>query len=67
MYCHGDPKGSLDPIGGTKEGWKEGEHHGAFEIIYSLDEAVNRTQRAAIAIGTATLSAPYGSSCATVL
>ena len=54
MYCHGDPKGSLDPIGGTKEGWKEGEHHGAFEIIYSLDEAVNRTQRAAIAIGTAT-------------
>lgn len=54
MYCHGDPKGSLDPIGGTKEGWKEGEQHGAFEIIYSLDEAVNRTQRAAIAIGTAT-------------
>lgn len=54
MYCHGDPKGSLDPIGGTKEGWKEGEQHGAFEIIYSLDQAVNRTQRAAIAIGTAT-------------
>lgn len=55
MYCHGDPKGTPDPIGGIKEGWREGEIHGAFEIIYSLDDAVKRTQNAAVAIGTATV------------
>ncbi len=36
LYCHGDPKGTSDPTGGTKEGWKEGETHGAFEIVSSL-------------------------------
>ena len=51
MYCHGDPKGTADPIGGIKEGWKEGEIHGAFEIIYPLDDAVKRTRAAAVAIG----------------
>ena len=54
LYCHGDPKGSPDPIGGIKEGWKVGEIHGAFEIIYSLDEAVAKTKKAAVAIGAAT-------------
>ncbi len=39
LYCHGDPKGEKDPVGGVKEGWKEGELHGAFEIISSLAEA----------------------------
>lgn len=43
------------PLGGIKEGWKEGEIHGAFEIIYSLDDAVKRTQNAAFAIGAATI------------
>ena len=38
LYCHGDNKGDRDPVGGVKEGWKEGEIHGAFEIITSLDE-----------------------------
>ena len=38
LFCHGDPKGEKDPTGGTKEGWKEGEIHGAFEIISSLKE-----------------------------
>lgn len=54
LFCHGDPKGSADPIGGIKEGWKAGEIHGAFEIIYSLDDAVAKTKRAALAIGGAT-------------
>ena len=54
LYCHGDPKGSPDPIGGIKEGWKVGEIHGAFEIIYSLDDAVFKTKKAALAIGLAT-------------
>ena len=54
LYCHGDPKGSPDPIGGIKEGWKVGEIHGAFEIIYSLDDAVSKTKKAALAIGLAT-------------
>jgi methyl-accepting chemotaxis protein len=56
LFCHGDPKGSPDPIGGIKEGWKVGEIHGAFEIIYSLDDAVAQTKKAAIAIGAATVA-----------
>ena len=48
LNCHGDPKNSvalwgnddgLDPTGGPMENWKVGEIHGAFEVIYSLDEA----------------------------
>jgi methyl-accepting chemotaxis protein len=39
MICHGDPAGSADPVGGTREGWKVGEIHGAFEIISSLTGA----------------------------
>jgi methyl-accepting chemotaxis protein len=46
LFCHGSPEGSKDPIGGTKEGWKVGEIHGAFEIISSL-EAAHATQRKA--------------------
>lgn len=41
LYCHGDNKGDKDVTGGTKEGWKAGEVHGAFEIISSL-EATNK-------------------------
>jgi len=46
LYCHGDPVGGKDVTGGTKEGWREGEIHGAFEIISSLkdtNKAVART------------------------
>nr|WP_321467905.1 methyl-accepting chemotaxis protein [uncultured Desulfobulbus sp.] len=39
LYCHGDPAGSRDVTGGTKEGWREGEIHGAFELISSLENA----------------------------
>jgi methyl-accepting chemotaxis protein len=46
LYCHGDPAGSKDVTGGTKEGWREGEIHGAFEIISSLEEANNAIARA---------------------
>lgn len=42
LYCHGNPVGKKDPTGGTMEGWKEGEIHGAFEIISSL-AATNAT------------------------
>lgn len=48
LYCHGDPKGERDVTGGIKEGWKEGEIHGAFEIISSLDAAKAETRSAAI-------------------
>ncbi|MEI6714090.1 MAG: methyl-accepting chemotaxis protein [Verrucomicrobiota bacterium] len=47
LYCHGDPNNAKhniwgttngkDITGGPMEGWKEGEVHGAFEIIQSLD------------------------------
>ena len=46
MLCHGDPAAAEDPVGGTKEGWKVGEIHGAFEIISSLESA-QATQRSA--------------------
>lgn len=48
LFCHGDPATSqslwgnsqgLDPTGGRMENWKEGEIHGAFQIIQSLDSA----------------------------
>ena len=39
LYCHGDPVGGKDVTGGTKEGWRDGEIHGAFEIVSSLKEA----------------------------
>jgi len=48
LYCHGDPALSqeywgtsdgLDPTGGRMENWKEGEIHGAFEVIQSLTGA----------------------------
>lgn len=48
MICHGDPAQSLalwgndkglDPTGHKMENWKEGEVHGAFEVIQSLDQA----------------------------
>jgi methyl-accepting chemotaxis protein len=50
LYCHGDPKGGTDVVGGPKEGWKAGEIHGAFEIISSLDEAKRDTRDAAVKI-----------------
>jgi methyl-accepting chemotaxis protein len=46
LYCHGDPAGSKDVTGGTKEGWREGEIHGAFEIISSLKETNEAVARA---------------------
>ena len=48
LMCHGDPATSKklwgiedgkDPSGGTMENWKEGEIHGAFQIIQSLEPA----------------------------
>ena len=39
LFCHGDPAGSTDPVGGVREGWKVGEVHGAFEIVSSLRSA----------------------------
>ncbi|MFN2267391.1 MAG: methyl-accepting chemotaxis protein, partial [Desulfonatronovibrio sp.] len=54
MYCHGDPKGEPDPIGGTKEGWKPGQVHGAFEIITSLDSTNAAIKRAQMGLGALT-------------
>ncbi len=48
LFCHGDPKGSPDVTGGTKEGWKTGEIHGAFEIISSLADANKAVARARV-------------------
>lgn len=51
LICHGDPAKSYelwgnregkDLTGGPMEGWKAGEIHGAFEIIYFLDSHLNR-------------------------
>ncbi len=57
MICHGDPAQSLalwgndkgqDPTGHKMENWKEGEVHGAFEVIQSLDQADAEVQEALI-------------------
>ncbi|MCW7754716.1 methyl-accepting chemotaxis protein [Desulfobotulus sp. H1] len=50
MLCHGDPKGSRDPVGGVREGWKVGEVHGAFEIISSLDAVHEAVFRARVSV-----------------
>ncbi len=59
LYCHGDPALSQeywgnsegrDPTGGPMENWKEGEIHGAFEVIQSLAQA-DRQLSAAIQKG----------------
>jgi methyl-accepting chemotaxis protein len=48
LACHGDPSQSKtlwgrddgkDPTGQNFENWKEGEIHGAFEVIQSMDKA----------------------------
>lgn len=36
LVCHGEPKGEIDIMGFPKEGWKENEVRGAFEIIAPL-------------------------------
>ena len=50
LYCHGDPQGSPDAVGGIKEGWKTGEIHGAFEIIFSLDQAKAKVRKATVSV-----------------
>ncbi len=49
MYCHGDPMGATDPLGGIKEGWKPGDIKGAFEVISSLSE-VRSIQKKSVAL-----------------
>lgn len=50
LNCHGDPELSKtlwgrndgkDPTGGKFENWKEGEIHGVFEVIQSLDKPLS--------------------------
>ncbi|OIQ50550.1 Methyl-accepting chemotaxis protein III [Pseudodesulfovibrio hydrargyri] len=55
LYCHGDPAGEKDVTGGTKEGWKTGEIHGAFEIISSLAASKADSRNAAISFSLWTL------------
>jgi methyl-accepting chemotaxis protein len=50
LFCHGDPKGKVDPTGGRLEGWKEGEIHGAFEIISSMKEVNKEIARTTMVI-----------------
>ncbi len=66
LYCHGDPANSkalwgndqgLDPTGARMEGWKEGEIHGAFEVIYSLTAADRKLSRSLIMAGVVMLVA----------
>ena len=61
LLCHGDPAASTalwgneqgrDPTGATMENWHEGEVHGAFEVVQSLDEADAKT---AVAMAQSTL------------
>ena len=40
LICHGDPAGTKDPFGYTKEGMKAGELRGAFSVKAPVDELV---------------------------
>ena len=40
LFCHGDPAGTKDPFGYTKEGMKEGDLRGGFEVRAPVDELV---------------------------
>ncbi len=59
LLCHGFPAGSVDPVGGIREGWQAGEMHGAFQVISSLDQARATQAQAArnIVLVTAAVSA----------
>ncbi len=48
LACHGFPKGETDLLGFQKEGWSEGEIHGAFEVIAPLDELDSQIAAAGI-------------------
>ena len=56
LYCHGDPKGATDPVGGTKEGWKAGQIHGAFKITSSLQESNAAIREATVGIAGWTIA-----------
>jgi methyl-accepting chemotaxis protein len=56
LFCHGDPKGKKDPTGGTLEGWKEGEIHGAFEIKHSLATTNKEILQAKISVAIWTIA-----------
>lgn len=66
LICHGDPARSYelwgnregkDLTGGPMEGWKAGEIHGAFELIYFIDNYLNRLYMVIglLALGTLTI------------
>ncbi|VFQ44664.1 methyl-accepting chemotaxis protein [Desulfoluna butyratoxydans] len=54
MACHGSPRGSKDPLGGIKEGWKAGEIHGAFELTMSLAETNRQLLKAKLNVALLT-------------
>ncbi len=54
LFCHGDPKGAKDAVGGIKEGWREGEVHGAFAIISSLAQTNQEVNRSIMRIAAST-------------
>lgn len=40
LVCHGDPAGSKDPVGYTREGMKAGDLRGAFSVKAPVDELI---------------------------
>ncbi len=50
LFCHGGPKGEKDVLGFTREGFRVGDMHGAFEIITSLAAANAKVKSAKMAI-----------------
>jgi methyl-accepting chemotaxis protein len=50
LLCHGDPAGSKDPFGYTKEGMKAGELRGAFTVKASTESLVQAANSNSIAL-----------------
>jgi methyl-accepting chemotaxis protein len=50
LLCHGDPAGTKDPFGYTKEGMKVGDLRGAFALSASTEELVKTASANSIAL-----------------
>ncbi len=50
LLCHGDPAGTKDPFGYTKEGMKAGDLRGAFSVKASTESLVENSRANSLAI-----------------
>jgi methyl-accepting chemotaxis protein len=67
LVCHGDPVGTKDPVGGTKEGYKVGDLRGAFAVTASTEQLTSAARSNSIATFLLSLLTLLVSSAAVIL